>query len=281
MSFRSGAGESFGAVVGDGIVDLGKRLARHPTLRALIAADGLGEAREAAAGVQGDHKLDDVTLLPPVPCPEKLWCIGINYPDRNKELTNIDRPSYPSLFCRAPGSVVGHGQPIERPRVSAQFDYEGEIALVIGKGGRRIARERALEHVFGVTLCNEGSVRDWMRHGKFNITQGKNFDRSGSLGPWLVTCDEIDLKAPIELTTRVNGEVRQHDTTDRLLFPFDYLIEYLSTFATLTPGDIIATGTPTGAGARFDPPRWLVPGDVVEVEGSGIGKLSNTVVDEA
>ncbi|HEX5957276.1 MAG TPA: fumarylacetoacetate hydrolase family protein, partial [Hyphomicrobiaceae bacterium] len=239
-SFRIGVDESFGAVIGEGLVDLGKRLARYPTLRALIAADGLGEAREVAAGAQPDHKLGDVTLLPPVPCPEKLWCIGINYPDRNKELTNIDRPTYPSLFCRAPGSIVGHGQPIERPRVSAQFDYEGEIALVIGKGGRRIARERALEHVLGVTLCNEGSVRDWMRHGKFNITQGKNFDRSGSLGPWLVTSDEIDLTAPIELTTRVNGEVRQRDTTDRLLFPFDYLIEYLSTFATLTPGDIIA-----------------------------------------
>jgi 2-keto-4-pentenoate hydratase/2-oxohepta-3-ene-1,7-dioic acid hydratase in catechol pathway len=124
-------------------------------------------------------------------------------------------------------------------------------------------------------------VRDWTRHGKFNVTQGKNFDNSGSLGPWVVTADEIDWQKPLTLTTRVNGEVRQHDSTDRLLFPFDRLIEYLTTFATVRPGDVIVTGTPTGAGARFDPPRWLKPGDVVEVEASGIGILRNAVVDEA
>lgn len=282
VSFRLGSSNCFGAVVGDGIIDLSKRLGRYATLRALIAAGGLEEARAAAEAAQPDHKLTEVVLLPPVVAPEKIWCIGVNYADRNEEYKdNSERPKYPSLFCRAPASVVGHGQPIERPRVSTQLDYEGEIALVIGKGGRHIPRERALEHIFGVTMCNEGSVRDWLRHGKFNVTQGKNFDKSGSIGPWIVTGDEIDLKAPIRLTTRVNGEVRQNDTTERLMFPFDYLINYLSTFATLTPGDVIVTGTPTGAGVRFDPPRWLKPGDVVEVEGSGIGTLRNTVADEA
>jgi 2-keto-4-pentenoate hydratase/2-oxohepta-3-ene-1,7-dioic acid hydratase in catechol pathway len=281
-SYKSGSSEHFGAVVGDALVDLDKRLPKYPTLRALIAAGALAEARAAAQGATPDRKLADVTLLPPVVAPEKIWCIGVNYADRNEEYKdNSERPKYPSLFCRAPASLVGHGQPIERPRVSTQLDYEGEIALVIGKGGRHIPRERALEHIFGVTMCNEGSVRDWLRHGKFNVTQGKNFDKSGSIGPWIVTTDEIDLKAPITLTTRVNGEVRQSDSTARLMFTFDYLINYLSTFATLTPGDVIVTGTPTGAGVRFDPPRWLKPGDVVEVEGSGIGILRNTVADEA
>lgn len=281
-SYRTGSSEHFGAVMGDGLVDLRRRLGRYPTLRALIAAGALAEAQAAMRGAAPDHKLADVAQLPPVVAPEKIWCIGVNYADRNEEYKdNSERPKYPSLFCRAPASVVGHEQPIERPRVSTQLDYEGEIALVIGKGGRHIPRERALEHIFGVTLCNEGSVRDWLRHGKFNVTQGKNFDKSGSIGPWIVTSDEIDLKAPIQLTTRVNGEVRQHDSTERLMFPFDYLVNYLSTFATLTPGDVIVTGTPTGAGVRFDPPRWLKPGDIVEVEGSGIGTLRNTIIDEA
>ncbi|MBX9592324.1 MAG: fumarylacetoacetate hydrolase family protein [Hyphomonadaceae bacterium] len=281
-SYRIGASERFGAVVGDGLIDLGRRLGKYQTLRALIAAGGLAEAQAAAHAAEPDHKLSDVTLLPPVVAPEKIWCIGVNYADRNEEYKDgAERPKYPSLFCRAPGSLVGHGQPIERPRVSTQLDYEGEIALVIGEGGRHIPRDRALAHIFGLTLCNEGSVRDWLRHGKFNVTQGKNFDRSGSIGPWIVTSDAIDLTAPIGIATRVNGEVRQSDSTERLMFPFDHLISYLATFATLSPGDVIVTGTPTGAGARFDPPRWLKPGDVVEVEGAGIGTLRNMVVDEA
>jgi 2-keto-4-pentenoate hydratase/2-oxohepta-3-ene-1,7-dioic acid hydratase in catechol pathway len=280
-SYQIGNAQGYGAVVGEGIVDLGRRLTRYPTLRELIAAEGLPVACEVMRGASIDHALSAVTLLPPVPAPEKIWCIGVNYAERNDEYKDASAaPQYPSLFCRAPASLVGHGQAIERPRVSKQFDYEGEIAFVIGRGGRHIPRERAWEHIFGLTLCNEGSVRDWLRHGKFNVTQGKNFDRSGSAGPCLVTTDELDPKEPLQLTTRVNGEVRQHDSTERLIFPFDYLIAYLSTFATLKPGDMIVTGTPTGAGARFDPPRWLVPGDVVEVGVPGIGTLSNTVIDE-
>jgi 2-keto-4-pentenoate hydratase/2-oxohepta-3-ene-1,7-dioic acid hydratase in catechol pathway len=275
----------FGAVVGshdDAIVDLTDRLGPAiPTVGALIAADGLARASDIAAGASADHALSDVVLLPPVLAPQKIWCIGVNYAERNEEYKDSSAaPRYPSLFCRAPTSLVGHGTPIERPRVSAQLDYEGEIALLIGRPGRHISRADALSHVFGVTLCNEGSVRDWLRHGKFNVTQGKNFDRSGSLGPWIVTADTLDLASPLTLTTRVNGEVRQHDSTARLMFPFDHLIEYLSTFATLLPGDVIVTGTPTGAGAHLTPPRWLVPGDEVTVDVPGIGTLRNGVIDE-
>jgi 2-keto-4-pentenoate hydratase/2-oxohepta-3-ene-1,7-dioic acid hydratase in catechol pathway len=274
---------SYGVVVGDGIVDLAARLGgRYPDLRSLVAADGLEVARAAVAEARADHALGEVTLLPPIPAPEKLWCIGVNYMERNAEYKdNSALPKYPSLFVRSPSSVVGSEQGIEKPRVSDQFDYEGELVLVIGKAGRHIPRERAWSHIFGLTLCNEGSVRDWLHHGKFNVTQGKNFDRSGSIGPWIVTADELDPRGPIEIMTRVNGEVRQHDSTERLMFPFDYLIAYLSTFATLRPGDMIATGTPTGAGARFEPPRWLRIGDVVEVSSPGIGVLRNTVVGEA
>ncbi len=276
-------GEShYGAAMEGGVVDLSKRIGGDfPDLKALIAADGLLAARQAVAGARPDYALDQLTLVPPVPAPEKLWCIGVNYKERNAEYKdNSDLPKYPSLFVRNMSSVVGSGQPIEKPKVSDELDYEGELVIVIGKQGRHIPREQAWSHIFGMTLCNEGSVRDWLRHGKFNVTQGKNFDRSGSIGPWIVTSDECDPRGPLDIVTRVNGEVRQQDSTERLMFPFDFLIAYLSTFATLKPGDMIATGTPTGAGARFDPPRWLKPGDVVEVESSRVGVLRNTVVAE-
>ncbi len=277
-SYTHDGAASFGIVTDRGIVDLRRRTG-FLSMLALIAGDGLAAAR-AHATEAPDIDPARVTWLPPV-LGEKLWCIGVNYAERNEEYRDQSAtPKYPSLFCRNPRSVVGHNAPIERPRVSTQFDYEGEIAIVIGKQGRHIPRERAFEHIAGLTLCNEGSVRDWLRHGKFNVTQGKNFDRSGSLGPWMVTADETDPSLPLELTTRVNGEIRQHDSTSRLIFPFDFLIAYLRTFATLVPGDVIATGTPTGAGVHRDPPAWLVPGDLIEVEVPGIGTLANTVADE-
>jgi 2-keto-4-pentenoate hydratase/2-oxohepta-3-ene-1,7-dioic acid hydratase in catechol pathway len=282
VSYLAGGTPGYGVAVEGGIVDLTKRIGtRFPDMRSLIAGDGLEPARTASAGQAIDYALTDVALLSPVPAPEKLWCIGVNYKDRNAEYKdNSDLPKYPSLFVRNPSSVVGSGQPIEKPKISEQLDYEGELVIVIGKQGRHISRENAYQHIFGMTLCNEGSVRDWLHHGKFNVTQGKNFDRSGSVGPWIVTADELDPRGPHDILTRVNGELRQQDSTERLMFPFDFLIAYLSTFATLKPGDMIATGTPTGAGARFDPPRWLKPGDVVEVESTAIGILRNTVVDE-
>ena len=283
LSYHANGRPCFGAVVAGGVVDLSLRIgSKFPDLRTLIAGDGLEAARAAIAGQAPDHALDDLRLRSPIPAPEKLWCIGVNYRDRNAEYKdNSDLPKYPSLFVRNPSSVVGSGQPIEKPKISEQLDYEGELVIVIGKAGRHIPRERAFDHIFGMTLCNEGSVRDWLHHGKFNVTQGKNFDRSGSVGPWIVSSDECDPQLPHDIVTRVNGELRQNDSTERLMFPFDFLIAYLSTFATLKPGDMIATGTPTGAGARFDPPRWLKPGDVVEVESSRIGILRNVVAEEA
>jgi 5-carboxymethyl-2-hydroxymuconate isomerase len=178
---------------------------------------------------------------------------------------------------RTPGSLVGHLEPIWNPPESEQLDYEGEIALVIGRAGRRIAEQDAWRHVAGLTLMNEGSVRDWLRHSKFNVTPGKNFERSGSVGPWLVTTDEIAANAELHLTTHVNGEVRQDDTTANLIFPFARLIAYLSSFMRLSPGDIIATGTPPGVGYARKPPIFLKPGDVMETEIVGIGTMRNTI----
>jgi 2-keto-4-pentenoate hydratase/2-oxohepta-3-ene-1,7-dioic acid hydratase in catechol pathway len=273
----------YGAVVAGGMVDLSARFASdYPTLREVIAAGALTRLAEEAARRSPDHGLEAIGWLPPVPSPEKIICIGVNYPDRNAEYKDgQDAPKYPSMFMRTPRSFVGHLAPLVRPRASAQLDYEGELVVIIGKAGRHIPERTALDHIAAVTLCNEGTIRDWVRHAKFNVTQGKNFDATGSLGPWLVPySDEADI-ADIRLTTRVNGETRQDDRTGRMIFGFRYLINYISTFTTLVAGDVIVTGTPTGAGARFDPPRYLKPGDVVEVEADKIGVLRNGVVDEA
>jgi 2-keto-4-pentenoate hydratase/2-oxohepta-3-ene-1,7-dioic acid hydratase in catechol pathway len=273
----------YGAVVDGGIVDLSARFAKDfPTLREVIAAGALAKFAEDAARHQPDHALDAITWKPPIHAPEKIICIGVNYPDRNAEYKDgQDAPKFPSMFMRTPRSFVGHNTPLVRPRASSQLDYEGEVVLVIGKAGRHIPESTALDHVAAITLCNEGTIRDWVRHAKFNVTQGKNFDGTGSLGPWIVPYADEKQIADIRLTTRVNGETRQDDRTSRLIFGFRYLINYISTFTTLVPGDVIVTGTPTGAGARFDPPRYLKPGDVVEVEAENIGVLRNGVIDEA
>jgi 2-keto-4-pentenoate hydratase/2-oxohepta-3-ene-1,7-dioic acid hydratase in catechol pathway len=272
----------YGAVTDKGIVDLSARFAKeYPTLREVIAAGALMRLAEDVAGRTPDHALDEITLLPPIASPEKIICIGVNYPDRNAEYKDgQDAPKYPSMFMRTPRSFVGHGTPLVRPRASPQLDYEGELVIVIGKTGRHIPEKSALDHIAALTLCDEGTIRDWVRHAKFNVTQGKNFDSTGSLGPWIVPYTDEAQIADIRLTTRVNGELRQDDRTSRMIFGFRYLINYISTFMTLVPGDVIVTGTPTGAGARFDPPRYLKPGDVVEVEAEGVGLLRNGVVDE-
>jgi 5-carboxymethyl-2-hydroxymuconate isomerase len=282
ITFERDGRASYGAVKDGGVLDLGARLGPEtPGLIGLIGRSGaLARAREIAAREAPDFPLDGVRLERPLPAPGKLLCIGINYLDRNAEYKDgTEQPKYPSVFLRVPASFVAHGEPLIRPPETQQLDYEGEIVLVIGRRGRRVPREAAMDHVLGYTVGNEGTVREWTRHGKFNVTQGKNFDRSGSIGPWIVTADAIPA-GPMRVRTRVNGEERQNDTTDRLLFPFDFLISYLSTFTTLEPGDMIMTGTPNGAGARFNPPKWLVPGDVVEVEVDGVGVLSNPVADE-
>ena len=184
------------------------------------------------------------------------------------------------MFVRFPSSFTGHDQSLIRPPESPQLDYEGEIVAVIGTGGRRITRADARHHIAGLTLGNEGTIRDWVRHAKFNVTQGKNWDSSGSIGPWMTTLDEIGEFENLHLTTHVNGELRQDDTPTTMAYPIEFQIEYLSTFCTLEPGDIIFTGTPTGAGARFDPPRFLEPGDVVEVSVPELGTLRNGIADE-
>ena len=272
----------YGAIVDGGVADLSARFGKdYPTLREVIAAGALLKLADGAAGRSPDHALDAISFQPPIPAPEKIICIGVNYPDRNAEYKDgSDAPKYPSMFMRTPRSFVGHDTPLVRPRASQQLDYEGELAIVIGKPGRHIGESQALDHIAAITLCNEGTIRDWVRHAKFNVTQGKNFDATGSLGPWIVPYTSEAQIADIRLTTRVNGETRQDDRTSRLIFPFRYLINYISTFTTLVPGDIIVTGTPTGAGARFDPPRYLKPGDVIEVEAEGVGVLRNGVIDE-
>jgi 2-keto-4-pentenoate hydratase/2-oxohepta-3-ene-1,7-dioic acid hydratase in catechol pathway len=272
----------YGVLVEGGIVDLSARHATtFPTLREVIAAGALTRFADEAAKLVPDFARDAVIWQPPIPQPEKIICIGVNYPDRNAEYKDgSEAPKYPSMFMRTPRSFVGHETPLVRPRHSPQLDYEGELVIVIGKPGRHIAEAEALDHIAALTLCNEGTIRDWVRHAKFNVTQGKNFDCTGSLGPWLVPYTEESQIANIRLTTRVNGETRQDDRTSRMIFGFRYLIHYISTFTTLVPGDVIVTGTPTGAGARFDPPRYLKPGDVVEVEADNLGVLCNGVIDE-
>ncbi len=292
LSYRYKGKDTFGAVKqgtiasnsedarGGLVVDLGARLGGD--LRALLEQGDPGKARAVVDTADADVSLAEIEFLPTLPNPQKILCIGVNYVNRNAEYRdNSDLPEYPSVFMRTRESLVGHQQVILKPPESEQLDYEGEIVIVIGKAGRRISAAQATDHIAGLTLMNEGSVRDWLRHGKFNVTQGKNFEASGSLGPWMVTEDEFSDYDDLHLTTRVNGEVRQNDTTASLLFPFRYLIHYLSTFMHLKPGDIIATGTPNGAGARFDPPKFLKQGDEVSVEVPEIGVLKNKVADEA
>ena len=270
---------SFGAVLGDGVVDFRVRFgSRFASLVDLIRADALDEARAVLAGVRPDFKLAEIALLPPLLTPEKILCIGINYANRNADFDDPNVPKYPSMFYRHPGSFVGAGQPLVRPKVSEQLDYEGEIAMVIGREGRHVPKGLARDYILGYTLCNEGTVRDWLRHGKFNVTQGKNFDASGSVGPWMET--DVDLSKPLHLTVTVNGEVTQDDTTASMIFGFADLIAYVTTFMTIRPGDVLVTGTPVKKGPRTDPPRWLVPGDVVELTVPEIGTLRNQVVDE-
>ncbi len=269
---------SFGAVVGEGIVDLRSRLSRFATLLEVFRAQALDEAKAVIAGVRPDVPLAEVELLPPLPAPEKILCIGINYKNRERDYDFAEPPKYPSMFYRAPNSVVGSGGKLIRPKISEQLDYEGEIAIVIGRECKHVPKESALTVIAGATLCNEGTIRDWIRHGKFNVTQGKNFDASGSIGPWIET--DIDLTKPLQLTVRKNGEVTQDDTTANMIFSFADLIAYVTTFMTLKPGDVISTGTPVKNDAKTDPPVWLKPGDTIEIECPAIGVLRNTVADE-
>jgi 2-keto-4-pentenoate hydratase/2-oxohepta-3-ene-1,7-dioic acid hydratase in catechol pathway len=281
LSFSRNGRSSYGVAQDDGVIELTDRVPGVTDLSDLLGQERLDEARSIASSLTPETALDEITFERTLPHPGKILCIGVNYGGRNAEYEdNADNPNKPSVFVRFPSSFVGHEQPLVRPPESPQLDYEGEIVAVIGRGGRRIAETDALGHVAGLTLGNEGTIRDWVRHAKFNVTQGKNWDSSGSIGPWMVTFDEIDDFERLHLTTRVNGDLRQDDTPATMAYPLRFQISYLSTFCALEPGDIIFTGTPTGAGARFDPPVFLEPGDVVEVNVPEIGTLRNGVRDE-
>jgi 2-keto-4-pentenoate hydratase/2-oxohepta-3-ene-1,7-dioic acid hydratase in catechol pathway len=278
-SYKMRGRPSFGAVVGDGVVDLRSRLSRFGSLLDVFRASALNEAKTVLGGVRPDLPLSEVEMLPPLAAPEKILCIGINYANRGKDYDLTENPPYPSMFYRAPNSLVGSGQNLIRPKISEQLDYEGEIAMVIARECKNVAKEDALGVIAGLTLCNEGTIRDWLRHGRFNVTQGKNFDASGSIGPWIET--DVDLTKPLHLTVRKNGEVTQDDTTANMIFPFADLIVYVTKVMTLKPGDIISTGTPVRKDAKAGAAVWLKPGDVIEIECPDIGVLRNPVADEA
>ena len=276
-SYTNNGHSGFGVVVDGGVVDCtGRGVGR--SLKQALSRGALDEMRAIAADRAADLPLDDVRLLPPVVNPGKVFCIGVNYRKHVLEMGR-DLPTHPWVFTRSADSFVGHGSSMVRPAVSDEFDFEGELALVIGKTAHRVDASVALEHVAGYCCLNDGSVRDFQRHsGQF--TPGKNFWRSGAMGPWLVTADEVGDPAALDLETRLNGEVMQSAPTSDLIFDIPMLIEYCSTFARLEPGDVIATGTPGGVGAARKPPVWLAPGDTVEVSIPGIGTLTNTVKDE-
>ena len=274
-SYVADGKDCFGVVIGDGVVTMNGKVG-YATLRAALAAGGLDAIRQAAEEARPDHKLAGVRFLPAIPNPEKILCAGINYRSHAAE-TGRELPKQPSMFVRFVDTLVGHEGEMVRPSVSDNFDFEGELAVVIGRGGRHIPAERALDHVAGYTCFVDGSVRDYQ---KFSVTSGKNFPGTGPLGPWIVTTDEIPDPTKLTLSTRLNGKEMQHSGTDLLIYSVPQIIAFCSAFTALAPGDVIATGTPEGVGHRRNPPLWMKPGDVLEVEISGIGTLRNRIVDE-
>ena len=275
-SFRIRGKETYGVITDDGVIDLAARSGdKYPDLKAFLAGNALAQARSASNDARMDARLDEIEFLPVIPNPGKIVCIGHNYEEHRVE-TQREKTAHPSVFLRVAESQIGHEQPMILPRESTSLDYEGEIAIVIGRPGRRIPEANAWEHIAGYSCYNDGSVRDWQRHTT-QWTAGKNFFATGAFGPWLVTADEIEPGAELELTTRLNGEVMQHATTEMLIFSIPELIAYCSTFTPLASGDVIVTGTPGGVGARRNPPVWMKLGDVVEVELSRVGVLRNTI----
>lgn len=277
-SFRFEGASAYGIADDDRLFPASRAFRqRFPDLRAVIAAGAYGELERDAGG--SEIGAADASFLPVITNPDKILCVGVNYRPHIEEMGR-DVPEYPVVFVRFPGSLVGHGQPLRRPRVSAQFDFEGELAVVIGKRARHVRKEHALECVAGYCCFMDGSVRDWQRHTP-QFTAGKNFQDSGAMGPCLATADDIPDPSRLTLTTSVNSEVMQRASVSDLVFDVPTLIEYCSTFTELLPGDIVATGTPGGVGAARVPPVWLKPGDTVEVAVSGIGRLQNPVLDES
>jgi 2-keto-4-pentenoate hydratase/2-oxohepta-3-ene-1,7-dioic acid hydratase in catechol pathway len=280
VSFSTKAGPGYGLLKADEIVDLSKWLGdRAPTLRDLLTNELVPEAENVGADCKPDLALAEVLLDPVIPNPDKIICVGLNYRDHVAETGRVVTEK-PALFARYAGSQIGHLQPLVKPAVSDEFDYEGELAVIIGKGGRHIKAEDALAHVAGYSCYNEGSVRDWQRHTS-QFLSGKTFAGTGAFGPWMVTTDEIPDPSRLTLETRLNGQVVQHTTTDLLITDVPSLIVYISTILPLLPGDVIVSGTPGGVGVKRKPPLFMKPGDVAEVEISSIGTLRNPVIAEA
>lgn len=277
-SYISPAGTGFGLVDGDRVFDLGTRFG-CPDLRAAMTEGALAHAPAILAGATADYRRDEIRFLPVVPNPSKIICAGLNYLAHRLEGNHRPDVAAPPLFLRMADSQVGHGEPMIRPPASEQFDFEAEVAVIIGKAGRRIPETEALTHVAGLSCYNDGSVRDWQL-ATSQWTPGKNFPATGAFGPWMVTADELPPDRVLTLSLRLNGVEMQHTTTDLMMFTIPQLISYISTFTLLSPGDVIVTGTPGGVGLRRDPPVWMRSGDVVEVELEGVGTLRNPIIDE-
>ena len=278
VSFNYNGSVSFGVVEGEVVIDIGQSLeGQHPDLRSLISS-GNDETISGAMTNAERYELADVQLLPPIMKPDKILCIGLNYESHRKE-TGRPVAKYPTIFTRFANTQIGHQEPIWLPSESTNLDYEGELAVIIGKSGWKIPEEKALEHIAGYSCYNDATIRDWQRHTS-QFTPGKNFPHTGSFGPWLVTADEIPDPSSLSLTTRLNGEIMQHATTDMLIFTIPVLIHYISRFTRLEAGDVISTGTPGGVGFKRDPQVFMKTGDIVEVEISRIGTLTNSIKDE-
>ena len=276
-TFRTAQGASYGIVTGKGIVDLRRSLGnQYPDLKSLITGNAFSQAVQYA-GAAPDYQASDVTWLPVIPNPDKIVCVGLNYQEHVVE-TGRDNTEQPAIFLRLPESQIGHKQPIVRPRESKNLDFEAEIAVIIGTPGRRISQQNAYKHVAGYSCYNDGSVRDWQRH-TIQWTAGKNFPQTGGFGPWMVTADEIPPGTTMTLSCRLNGERMQHASTEQMIFKIPKIIEYVSTWTTLVPGDVLVTGTPGGVGARRNPPIWMKPGDKVEIEIDKVGVLENSIAD--
>ena len=278
LSFRAGNVARYGMVDGKNVIDLTARL-KYSDLKALVAADASAEAARQAKGAAADFTLDQIMFDPVIPNPDKIVCIGLNYHEHLSE-TGMAKHDYPTIFIRWADTQVGHLQPLIRPRQSETFDYEAELAVVIGKGGRHIAQSNAMKHVAGYSCYNEVSVRDHQRHAS-QWTPGKNFPGTGAFGPFMVTPEEVGQLAGKKIQTRVNGKTMQSSTLDMMIFGVPKLIEYISSFTPLSAGDVIVSGTPGGVAWVRTPPPWMKPGDIAEVEIDGVGLLKNPIVDEA
>jgi 2-keto-4-pentenoate hydratase/2-oxohepta-3-ene-1,7-dioic acid hydratase in catechol pathway len=278
ISFRAFGKDTYGLVNDAGVVDLGKRLgSKYPDLKSLIAAGAVQEAREFTSSA-ADHAFDDVELLPVIPNPGKIICVGLNYKTHRDE-TGRAPTDNPALFIRFPDSQVAHGQSIVRPKISEKLDYEGELAVVVGKSAKYVSEDDAFSIIAGYSCYNDGSIRDWQGH-TLQWTPGKNFAKTGGFGPWMVTQDEIADVNELVLTTRLNGSVMQQTGINLMIFPIPTIIAYLTKFTELHPGDVIVTGTPGGVGFKRTPPVFMKPGDKVEIEISNIGTLQNSIAAE-